>query len=236
MRPWAEWTAKTALVAAGFAAAGGGLSGVAYAGTGGIVPSASASVLSTNNVDAPVSLSADVCGIAGALLGIASADCRGGAVTVTQIPGRVGRGAIRPGTAGSTGIGSGNTVSAPVSVPADVCGDTAGVLGGSAASCAGGAGSSTTIGSSARTLTEHEAAPLASVLGPDGPLAGLGPVSSLTSLSGLTGTSSQGLSAAGGTSGASGSASSAASGTTATAENPNLDRPAGSTVRAHSLP
>lgn len=198
MRPWAEWTAKTALVTAGFAAAGGGLSGVAYAGTGGIVPSASASVLSTNNVDAPVSLSADVCGIAGALLGIASADCRGGAVTVTQIP---GRGAAGPGTVGGTLIGSGNTVSTPVSVPADVCGDTAGVLGGSAASCAGGTGSSTTAGSSVRTLTEHEAAPLASVPGSDGPLAGLGPVSSLTFLSGLTGTSSQGLSAAGGTSG-----------------------------------
>ena len=34
MRPWAEWTAKTALLAAGFAAAGGGLSGAALAGTG----------------------------------------------------------------------------------------------------------------------------------------------------------------------------------------------------------
>jgi hypothetical protein len=29
MRPWAQWTAKTALLAAGFAAAAGGLSGVA---------------------------------------------------------------------------------------------------------------------------------------------------------------------------------------------------------------
>jgi hypothetical protein len=36
MRPWAEWTAKTALAAAGFAAAGGSLSGVAQAG--GVVP------------------------------------------------------------------------------------------------------------------------------------------------------------------------------------------------------
>jgi len=31
MRPWAQWTAKTALLAAGFAAAAGGLSGVALA-------------------------------------------------------------------------------------------------------------------------------------------------------------------------------------------------------------
>jgi len=39
-----------------------------------------------------------------------------------------------------------------------------------------------------------------------------------------------------GTSGASASASSVASGTSATAEKPNCDRPAGSTVRAQSLP
>jgi hypothetical protein len=34
MRPWASWTAKAALLAPGFAAAGGGLSGPALAGTG----------------------------------------------------------------------------------------------------------------------------------------------------------------------------------------------------------
>ncbi len=31
MRPWAEWTAKAALAAVGFAAVGGGLSGVSLA-------------------------------------------------------------------------------------------------------------------------------------------------------------------------------------------------------------
>ena len=34
MRPWAEWTAKAALVAVGFAAVGVGLSGVALASPG----------------------------------------------------------------------------------------------------------------------------------------------------------------------------------------------------------
>ena len=34
MRPWAQWTAKTALLAADFAAAAGGLSGVALAAGG----------------------------------------------------------------------------------------------------------------------------------------------------------------------------------------------------------
>ena len=34
MRPWARWTARMALVAVVSAAAGGGLSGIAFAGTG----------------------------------------------------------------------------------------------------------------------------------------------------------------------------------------------------------
>jgi hypothetical protein len=135
MRPWAEWTAKTALVAAGLAAAGGVLSGPALAGTGGIVPSATTSVLGANDVTAPVSLSADACGIAG-------------------------------------------------------------VLGSSTARCAGGASSSTAVGSPARTLIEHVAAP-ASVLGSAGPLAGLGPVSGLTSFSGAASPEILGLRAAG---------------------------------------
>jgi len=184
------------LVAAGFAAAGGVLSGAALAGTGGIVPSASTSVLGTNNVTAPVGLSAGVCGIAGALLGIASADCRGGATTVTHLPGRDFSGTAGADSGRGTEVGSGNAVSIPVSVPADVCGDAAGVLGSSTARCAGGA-SSTTVGSPARTLIEHVAAPLASVLGPAGPMAGLGPVSGLTSFSGVVSPEMHGLRAAG---------------------------------------
>lgn len=54
MRPWAQWTAKTALLAAGFAAAAGGLSGVALAAPAG------------------------VCDNAGALLGVAGAACQVG--------------------------------------------------------------------------------------------------------------------------------------------------------------
>ena len=102
MRTWASWTAKTALLAAGFAAAGGGLSGVALAGSPG----------------------------ATAILPAARAQ---------QTP------ASDPGSgnlAGSGNVllaGSGNTVSLPVSLPVDVCGDAAAVLGDSTAGCAGGA-------------------------------------------------------------------------------------------------
>jgi hypothetical protein len=93
MRTWASWTAKTALLAAGFAAAGGALSGVALAGTG--LPAAhapqtpasdpdSGNVAGSGNVSADsrhtVSLPVDVCGNAAAVLGDSTAGCAGGAL------------------------------------------------------------------------------------------------------------------------------------------------------------
>ena len=86
MRPWASWTAKTALLAAGFAAAGGGLSGVALAGTGGSSTSGNASVLSGDQLIAPVGLPVDVCGNAAAVLGDSTAGC-----AAAHWPARAGR-------------------------------------------------------------------------------------------------------------------------------------------------
>ena len=227
MRSWAEWRAKTALVAVGFAAAGGVL-----AGASGIGPPANASVLDTRNVTAPVSLSADVCGIAGALLGITSADCLGDATTVTHLPGQGSSGAAGPGSGRGIGVGRGHAVSVPVSVPADVCGDTAAVPGRSTASCAGGAGSSTAVGSPDRTAIEHMAAPPAAVLGPDGPQAGVGPVSGLTSSSGVARPGIHGLRAAGASASAPGAgrtfdASSGASSGTGGTGVPDASQPVG---------
>jgi hypothetical protein len=102
MRPWAEWTAKTALVAAGFAAAGGSLSGVALAG--GVVPlaplgaiggSGSSSVLIGNQVIAPVRVPGNVCGNAAALLGIARAGCRGDVAVAAGVPWASALGAVK---------------------------------------------------------------------------------------------------------------------------------------------
>jgi hypothetical protein len=56
MRPWASWTAKTVTLAVGFAAAAGGLSGVALAGTGGSASSGDGSAPSINRLIAPASL------------------------------------------------------------------------------------------------------------------------------------------------------------------------------------
>ena len=124
MRPRAHWTAKTALVAAGFAAAGGALSGVAWAGPASGSPGA-ATVLGGNGLLAPVSLPVAVCGNAAALLGIGAAGCQGGALASTD----VSQGAGGSGTSGTVSLGSGNQLTIPVSVPVDLCGNAAAGLG-----------------------------------------------------------------------------------------------------------
>jgi hypothetical protein len=62
MRPWAQWTAKTALLAAGLAAAAG-LSGVALAAGS----NRNISLGSGNTVTAPISAPVNVCGVSGAV-------------------------------------------------------------------------------------------------------------------------------------------------------------------------
>ena len=102
-----------------------------------------ASVGSGNTVNLPVSVPANVCGVAGGVAGFSSADCKGGAKSNTVISG--GGGGDGNGNAGVISALSGNTVNAPVSVPADVCGIAVALLGFSNASCVGGAASNTVI-------------------------------------------------------------------------------------------
>ena len=108
MRPWARWTARMALVAVVSAAAGGGLSGIAFAGTGGAGNPASIPPPGGNGQS--LSIPDDVCGDTSALLGIALVDCRGGAA---------GSFAKRRATVARAGRGAGGSVSAGAgSVPA----------------------------------------------------------------------------------------------------------------------
>ena len=91
MRPWARWTARTALVAVVSAAAGGGLSGIAFAGTGGNGTgsggsSASTPLLGGTGLLAPLGIPDAVCSDTSALLGIAVAGCRSGAVASYEKP------------------------------------------------------------------------------------------------------------------------------------------------------
>ena len=105
MRPWARWTARMALVAVVSAAAGGGLSGMAFAGTGRegsparIHPPGSSGPLAQRGIPD------DVCGDTGALLGIAVAGCRGGAAVSFEKPRATDGGAGR-GLSGSVPAGA----------------------------------------------------------------------------------------------------------------------------------
>ncbi len=111
MRPWARWTARTALVAVVSAAAGGGLSGIAFAGSGGNGTgsggsSASTPLLGGNGLLAPLGIPDAVCSDTSALLGIAVAGCRSGAVASYEKPyekPRGARGTTSTRTAAATG-------------------------------------------------------------------------------------------------------------------------------------
>ena len=146
MRTWASWTAKTALLAAGFAAAGGGLSGVALAGSGGgaaILPAARAPQTPASDPG-----SGNVAG------------------------------------SGNVSAGRGNTVSLPVSLPVDICGNAAAVLGDSTAGCAGGALAGLAIhqaaGNSADAITGSV------IQSAVAPLSSLAPLSTVTASSAAT--------------------------------------------------
>jgi hypothetical protein len=110
MRPWARWTARMALVAVVSAAAGGGLSGIAFAGTGGDGNSASTPLLGGNGLLAPLGIPDAVCGDTSALLGIAVVGCRGGAAASFAKPraadGGAGRGLSGRGLSGSVSPGA----------------------------------------------------------------------------------------------------------------------------------
>ena len=121
MRPWARWTARMALVAVVSAAAGGGLSGIAFAGTGGDGNSASIPLPGGNGLLAPQGIRDDVCGDASALLGIAVAGCRGGAAASFEKP-------------RATDGGAGHGLSGSVSAGADPRGANTGDRGNSSAS------------------------------------------------------------------------------------------------------
>ncbi len=173
MRPWASWTTKTALLAAGFAAAGGGLSGVALAGDGGSSTSGHAPVLSGDQLIAPVA---------------AVLPAAGAAQTPASDPG-----SGNVAGSGNVSAGGGNTVSLPVSLPVDVCGNAAAVLGDSTAGCAGGAlaGPAThqAAGDNADAITgeviQSALAPVTSALGATGPgpLGAAGPLGTTGPLS-----------------------------------------------------
>lgn len=141
MKSWAKWTAKTVVFVTGFAAAGGGLAGVALAGTGtsSTVPANAGNVaaVSGNQIYIPVSVPVNICGNAAAVLGFAAAGCRGGA----SVSGAVSPSDFHAGSAGGAGsagniaAGAGNLIVIPIETALNACGNA---VGNATAHCPGG--------------------------------------------------------------------------------------------------
>jgi hypothetical protein len=137
MARWVSAAAGAALLTAGFAMPAS--AAVADGnGNGGVL-----SVLSGNDVNAPVSAPVDLCGVALGLLGGANAGCQGGSSSTTVVGNGSGNG---NGNAGVASIGSGNTVNTPISAPVNLCGVSAAVAGGANSGCKGGSNSTTVVG------------------------------------------------------------------------------------------
>jgi hypothetical protein len=132
-------TAGTVAGAVAMAAALALPSGAAYAQTGS-VNAGNVSVGSGNQVQVPLNIGADVCGLAVALLGGAQSSCQGTATTASGSGGGSGSAASGAGNgtnAGNLSAGSGNKVSVPVSVPITVCGVSIAILGNANSGCQG---------------------------------------------------------------------------------------------------
>jgi len=132
---WVSATAGAALVAAMFALPG---AGVAYASdNGNTTGNGNISILSGNTVTAPVSVPVNLCGISLAVAGFSNAGCAGGSSSTIS---NVGDDSHNGNSTGNFNIPivSGNTVTAPVSVPVNVCGNAVAAGGFANANCKGG--------------------------------------------------------------------------------------------------
>ncbi|MEV1238940.1 chaplin family protein [Nonomuraea sp. NPDC049750] len=107
-------------------------------GAGGNHTSGQGSVLGGNQVIAPVSAPINICGNSVAVLGRAFAGCKGGATVKNggHTHYRGGHGSTGNDTDGRFGVGSGNQVIAPISLPIVACGNA---VGNAHAGCKGGA-------------------------------------------------------------------------------------------------
>ncbi|WP_283139310.1 chaplin family protein [Rhizohabitans arisaemae] len=103
------------------------------AGAGGNTTTGRYGAISGNQVVAPVTAPANICGNAAALLGEAFAECKGGAEVKNG-----GGGAGGNTTTGKSGVISGNQVIAPITAPVNACGNAVAALGLADAHCKGG--------------------------------------------------------------------------------------------------
>ncbi|MEV0386317.1 chaplin family protein [Nonomuraea sp. NPDC050643] len=121
-------------------------------GAGGNRTSGDGSVLGGNQVTAPISAPLNACGNAVAIFGDATAGCKGGANVYNT---GVGAGGNR--TSGNGSVLGGNQVIAPVSAPANICGNAIAVFGRAFAGCKGGSSVTNNGGPGNRYKTRHVA-------------------------------------------------------------------------------
>jgi small secreted domain DUF320 len=144
---WVSATAGAAMIAATLALP---TAGVAYAsGNGNVTGNGNISVLSGNTIDAPVSVPVNLCGVSLGIIGFANSGCEGGASShVSTDPSGGGNGGGNGNVTGigNVGLGSGNTITAPISAPVNVCGVSGAVGGFANSDCKGGAHSNVTLG------------------------------------------------------------------------------------------
>src|SRR5260370_11906317 len=110
---WVSAAAGSAVLVAGFALP----ASVAFADSGPNGDGGVLSILSGNDVNAPVSAPVNVCGIAVALLGGANAGCAGGASSSTTVNRSGSGGGSGGGHQGGTSAASRNTASEPAPPP-----------------------------------------------------------------------------------------------------------------------
>jgi hypothetical protein len=117
---WARKTAQASLVATGVALVAG--AGTAQAYGPDVTTQDQVGAVSGNQVVAPIQAPVNICGVAAAVLGTASAGCEGGADADYD-----GAGDLT--TQNNTGLGNGNQAFAPVQAPTDISGIAAAVGG-----------------------------------------------------------------------------------------------------------
>src|SRR5437868_1899871 len=131
MRTWAKGTSRVAVLTASFVALGAtAIPTSAFAD----ITNGDGGILSGNQANLPVSAPVNVSGNGVGVLGNALGASKGGA----SVTNRGGGGGWQK-TSGKGGVGSGNQINAPISVPVNVCGNAVAVLGNAGAGCKGGA-------------------------------------------------------------------------------------------------
>jgi hypothetical protein len=139
---WVSATAGAAMIAATLALP---TAGVAYAsGNGNVTGNGNISILSGNSVTAPISVPVNLCGVSLGLIGFANSGCQGGATSNVSTQGGGNGGGGNGGNGNVVGNGNvsavaGNTITAPISAPVNLCSISLALLGFGNSGCQGGA-------------------------------------------------------------------------------------------------